>query len=65
MIYYPDICEKCEVLYKLMECKDNLLTCYRIGKRPSGKLLDSLSKYSKQLDKIEVSDSQPRSMSGL
>ncbi len=30
---------------KLIECKDKLLVCYRLGKRPSEKLLNDLEKY--------------------
>ena len=36
-------------LTKLVDAKDSLLVCYRVGKRPSEKLLDTLEKLKKKL----------------
>ena len=48
--------KECEQWAKLAKARDDMLTCYRIGKRPSEKLFDSLekgSKFEKQVLKKE------------
>lgn len=47
------ICKRCEVLEKIIECKEQLLICYRVQKRPSEKLWDNLSKYNKMLKELK------------
>lgn len=47
------ICKRCEVLEKILECKEELLMCYRVQKRPSEKLWNNLDKYNKMLKEIE------------
>lgn len=47
------VCKKCEILEKLLECKEQLLICYRVQKRPSEKLWNNLDKYNKMLKEVE------------
>ena len=47
------VCKKCEILEKIIECKEELLVCYRVQKRPSEKLWDNLSKYNKMLKELK------------
>jgi len=47
------ICKRCEVLEKIIECKEQLLICYRVQKRPSEKLWNNLDKYNKMLKEME------------
>jgi len=47
------VCKKCEILEKIIECKEELLVCYRVQKRPSEKLWNNLDKYNKMLKELE------------
>jgi hypothetical protein len=48
----PPISERLELvmLRRLVEAQNELLACYRLGKRPSGKLLDELRAVKKGLE---------------
>jgi hypothetical protein len=46
-------CDRCYVLGKLLQCKDELLVCYRLQKRPTEKLFKNLDKYNKMLKEID------------
>jgi hypothetical protein len=46
------VCKKCEVLEKILECKEQLLVCYRVQRNPSEKLWSDLEKYNKMLKEM-------------
>ncbi len=41
--------ERCEAWKALALANESLLVCYRIGKQPSGKLLDEIGKLKERL----------------
>jgi hypothetical protein len=47
-----DAAEERDLLRELVSLKDQLLACYRVGKRPSDKLLDGLHRVQEQLRKL-------------
>jgi hypothetical protein len=41
-------------LRELVECLDKLLVCYRLNKRPTGKLLDRIAELRKEVKPVSA-----------
>jgi hypothetical protein len=49
-----DMCRKLNSARELIECLDRLLVCYRIGTRPTDKLMEDIPRLRKEVGTREI-----------